>query len=154
MKKYVHHVKKIKWLIPGYLFYSYYNLSKQKGLNFLQRIKISFAVEVTRFAAITIPLPGVYELTTVSLVILRTKIEKNEIEPRFGWALIKEHYLIQLIKRRRDKIIPYIRKIELRQRINDSKLNLIIYKDKIRLIPKRILLKRKALKYSKSRNQR
>ncbi len=80
----IQHIKKIKnakWLLPGWVFYEFYKLHKNKG----DERKISFRqgakAEVIRLAAFaSLPIPGTYELTTTGLALLKNRIEKGEIE--------------------------------------------------------------------------
>ena len=84
IKKPFMHVKKIKhivWLLPGWAFYEFYKLSKNKGEKRSKSLKHGAKAEIIRLVATaSLPIPGTYELTTTGLALLKRKIEKGEIE--------------------------------------------------------------------------
>lgn len=81
IKRPLRHVKKVKhirWLLPGWVFYEFYNLHKG---NRKLGIKHGAKAEAIRLAATaSIPIPGTYELTTTGLAIIKKKIQDGEIE--------------------------------------------------------------------------
>lgn len=83
-KKPLRHVKKVKhvrWLLPGWVFYEYYKVHKNKGQTRAKSIGHGAKAEVIRIAAMaSLPLPGTYELTTTGLALLKHKIESGDIE--------------------------------------------------------------------------
>lgn len=130
--RHVHKVKEIKWLLPFYVFYRYYKLGKNRNLEFKQKLNLGFSAEATRFIAfITVPLPGSYELSTVTLVLLAKRIERGEIEPRIGLALIKDHKLVKLIKEKKDNVIFYLKNIEIKKFLDRQRSVFRGHKEKI-----------------------
>lgn len=84
VKKPLRHVKKVKnvkWLLPGWVLYEFYNVHKHKGYNRRKSFAHGMKAEAVRLAAFaSLPVPGTYELTTGGLALLKKKIEKNEVD--------------------------------------------------------------------------
>ena len=81
IKKQVKKVENIKWLLPGWVFYEYYNLHKGRGQTNKKSVMHGVRAEASRLAAMaSLPLPGTYELTTTGLALIKKKIEKGEID--------------------------------------------------------------------------
>jgi len=84
LKKPLKHVKKVKhvrWLLPGWVFYEFYKLHKQKGHTRARSFEHGAKAEAIRLVAMaTLPIPGTYELTTGGLALLKKKIERDEVK--------------------------------------------------------------------------
>jgi len=80
----LHNLKKVKhvrWLIPGWAYYQYYKTHKNKGGSKKGAVASGVKAEAVRIvAAVSFPVPGTYELSTIGLAVLNKKIKKNEIE--------------------------------------------------------------------------
>jgi len=74
-------VKNVRWLLPGWVFYEYYKLYKEKGNTKRKSFGYGAKAEAMRFAAFaSFPIPGTYELTTTGLAVIKRKIEEGEFE--------------------------------------------------------------------------
>ena len=81
LKGHAKKVKHIRWLLPGWIFYEFYKMHKEKGYSKRKSFVHGAKAEIFRLAATaSLPLPGTYELTTTGLALLKKKIENNEIE--------------------------------------------------------------------------
>lgn len=80
-RKHIKKVKQIKWLLPGWVFYEFYKMSKEKGEPRGKSISQGAKAEIIRLATTaSIPVPGTYELTTTGLALLKNKLQKGEVE--------------------------------------------------------------------------
>ena len=81
LRKSLKNIKQVKWLLPGWVFYEYYNLHKSRGNTRRQSIAGGAKAEVIRLlSTASLPVPGTYELTTAGLALLKKKIEEGEVE--------------------------------------------------------------------------
>src|SRR3989338_10231651 len=83
-KHFRRHIKKVKhakWLLPGWVFYEFYKMSKEKGESNRKSFSQGAKAEIIRLATTaSIPIPGTYELTTTGLALLKNKIVKGEVD--------------------------------------------------------------------------
>ncbi|HLC85717.1 MAG TPA: hypothetical protein VJG30_00300 [Candidatus Nanoarchaeia archaeon] len=83
-KHFRRHIKKVKhakWLLPGWVFYEFYKMSKEKGESNRKSFSQGAKAEIIRLATTaSIPIPGTYELTTTGLALLKNKIVKGEVK--------------------------------------------------------------------------
>ena len=105
-------LKQAKWLIPGWVFYEFYNVYKNQGNTRGNSLKHGAKAEAMRLAALaSVPLPGTYELTTTGLAVLKNKIESGEIE-KFNLKAFKDFTPLGKINLNRHKNFkgkPYLR---------------------------------------------
>ncbi len=98
ISKNIRHVRKVKWFIPGWVFYEYYKVHKGKGHNRIKSIGHGFKAEVIRLGAFaSLPVPGTYELTTAGLAVIKNKIESGEVE-KFTLKSFKDFIPVNKIK--------------------------------------------------------
>ena len=78
LKKNLEKAKAVRWLIPGWVAYEYYQVHKLKGDSPAKSVVQGAKAEGIRFVAlVSFPVPGTYELTTIGLASLKNKIKKN-----------------------------------------------------------------------------
>ncbi len=109
--KYVKKIKYARWLLPGWVFYEYYKLNKEKGETKSKSITSGAKAEVIRLIAFaSVPLPGSYELTTTGLALLKRKIQQGKIED-LNLRAFKDFTPLRKIKIDKNKIIgsPYLK---------------------------------------------
>ena len=70
----------VKWLIPGWVGLEYYKLSRKSGMNKIRSLENFAKAEAIRFSALSIPLPGSYELATTTMYFLKKKIDYKDFE--------------------------------------------------------------------------
>ena len=134
VKKPLSQVRKIKhaiWLIPGWVFYEYYKLNKNKGETKRKSFGHGMKAEAIRLVAFaSLPLPGTYELTTTGLAFLKRKIENGDVE-KLNLKYLKDFIPIKKLKINKQKIVgksPYLRIYT-----KDKKLLFdIIYRDRLK----------------------
>ncbi len=81
VKKPLKHASNVKWFIPGWIFYEYYKMHKDKGYTKRKSFIHGAKAEIFRLAATaSLPVPGTYELTTTGLALVKNKIENDEID--------------------------------------------------------------------------
>lgn len=121
-------VKNVKWLLPGWVFYEYYKLHKNKGHNVKKSFGHGMKAEAIRLAAMaSIPVPGTYELTTSGLALIKKKIENGEVEK----LTLKAFRDFMPIRREKKLEISRLGKSYLRVFYKDRKLYFeIFYKEK------------------------
>src|SRR3989344_4434176 len=104
VKRPLRKVKHVRWLLPGWVFYEFYKVNKNKGETKSKSIRQGAKAEVIRLAAFaSIPLPGTYELTTTGLALLKNQIEKGELE-NLTLKAFKDFTPIKRIKDKSNKI--------------------------------------------------
>ena len=73
--------KSVRWLLPGWVGYEYYKVHKRKGHSKGKSVVEGVKAEGLRLAATaSVPVPGMYEITTVGLASLKRRIEKDELK--------------------------------------------------------------------------
>ena len=80
IKKSLNKIKHVRWLLPGWVGFEYYKLSRNKGLNKKTSFKNSAKAEAMRISALSVPLPGSYELATTTMALLKNKLEKKDFD--------------------------------------------------------------------------
>ncbi len=100
ISKKIRHIKKVKWFIPGWVFYEYYKTHKTKGHSKIRSFGHGFKAELIRVGAFaSLPVPGTYEITTAGLALIKKKIERGEIE-KFTLKSFKDFMPVSRIKGR------------------------------------------------------
>ena len=112
-------VKEVRWLVPGWVWYQYYKVHKDKGYKKHKALLKGAKAEALRVAVTaSFPVPGSYELTTAGLAYVKNKIEKGDIYD----------FNIKDIK----SVIPIMRKNKFAVRKPHKKNKIISVKEKAR----------------------
>src|SRR3989344_6868085 len=82
-------LRNAKWLFPGWVGFEYYKLCKNGGIKKSRCWENGVKAEAMRFSALTVPLPGVYETATLTMYLLKNKLEKKDIN-ELKFRLLKD----------------------------------------------------------------
>ncbi len=114
IKRPLRHIKKVKhvrWLLPGWVFYEYYKVHKNKGHSRRKSFGHGAKAEVVRLAAFaSLPVPGTYELTTTGLAVIKKKIENDELD-KFTLRSFKDFIPLRKLRVNKHQLIgqPYLK---------------------------------------------
>ena len=118
LKKQIKKLRNVKWLLPGWVGFEYYKISRNHGLNKKNSLKNSAKAEAMRISALSIPLPGSYELATTTMALLKNKLCKKDLDEIKFSMLTNEIMDNKFVKY---KIGKYIK---LRKPINERKFKI------------------------------